>query len=165
MPHTAFIGVGSNQNDPLKQCRTAVTAIDSHPDLTLLHQSHLYKSEPFGQPDQEWFVNLVIQVETGLLPDQLLEVLLKIEQDMGRERREKWGPRTIDLDILLYDTIVMDKEGLTIPHPGIAERRFVLEPLNDLAPELGHPLLNKSIEILLSELQDDLKVERLDSSL
>lgn len=165
MPHTAFIGVGSNQNDPLKQCRLAVEVIGSHPNLTLRNQSGIYKSEPFGLPDQDWFVNLVIQIETELFPDELLDVLLKIEQDMGRERREKWGPRIIDLDILLYDTIVMDKEGLTIPHPGIVERRFVLEPLNDLAPELGHPLLNKSIETLLSELPEDLKVERLDSSL
>jgi len=165
MPHTVFIGVGSNLDNPLEQCRAVVAQIESHPALTLIHQSQYYKSEPFGNPDQDWFVNLVIQIETDLMPEELLELLLELEKAGGRKRREKWGPRTIDLDILFYGTVVMDKEGLTLPHPGIAQRRFVLEPLNEIDPDWAHPVLNKTVSTLLSELRDDLKIERIESSL
>ena len=163
MPHTAFIGVGSNLGDPLQHCRAALSQIRSHPSLTLVHQSHFYKSEPFGKQDQDWFVNLVIQIQTDLSARALLDALMSLELAMGRERGEKWGPRIIDLDILFYDTVVFDEENLRIPHPGIPERRFVLEPLNELADNLIHPVLNKSIGTLLSELQDNLKIERMDS--
>ncbi len=165
MLHTAFIGIGSNVDNPLEHCRTVLTKIATHPDLTLVQQSQFYKTEPFGKPDQEWFVNLVVQIKTDLLPQDLLETLLKLEKEMGRERAEKWGPRIIDLDILFYDTMVLDQEGLTVPHPGIAERRFVLEPLVEMDPDWAHPLLNKTVSTLLSELRDNLQVERVESNL
>lgn len=164
MSHTAFIGIGSNLGDPLAQCKTAVARMKAHPRLILRAQSSFYKTQPFGKADQEWFINAVVQVETELSPAELLDSLLSIEREMGRERGEKWGPRIIDLDLLFYDALVLKEDRLEVPHPGIASRRFVLEPLAEIAGDLVHPVLKKPIRDLQKELKDDAQVIRLPGS-
>jgi 2-amino-4-hydroxy-6-hydroxymethyldihydropteridine diphosphokinase len=111
-----------------------------------------------GKKDQDWFVNGVVAAETSLGPREFLEFLLDIERRMGRERGERWGPRVIDLDILLFGDKVLNEKGLRIPHPRLSERRFVLIPLRDVAPHLEHPLLHKTISAILSELSAEEKV-------
>jgi 2-amino-4-hydroxy-6-hydroxymethyldihydropteridine diphosphokinase len=163
MQHTAYIGIGSNLESPAENCLKAVERLNTHPDLTLVARSSLYQSEPFGITDQDWFVNSVAQITTALSPDKLLEVCLSIELKIGRTRTEKWGPRIIDLDILFYDDLILKQDGLEIPHPGIAERSFVLAPMNEIAPNFVHPGLKKNIEALLKEIPNPQQVNRVSS--
>ena len=163
MPHTVYIGIGANLESPAKNCLKAVERLNAHSDLTFVARSSLYQSEPFGITDQNWFVNSVVQLTTSLSPEELLRVCLSIEQTMGRTRAEKWGPRIIDLDILFYDDLILKQEGLEIPHPGIAERSFVLEPMNEIAPNFAHPKLKQSIQTLLMEIKTPQQVNRISS--
>ena len=163
MSHTAYIGIGSNLESPAENCLKAVERINAHPDLTLVARSSLYQSEPFGITNQDWFVNSVAQLTTSLSPGKLLRACLSIEQAMGRTRAKKWGPRIIDLDILFYDDLILKQEGLKIPHPGIAERSFVLAPMNEIAPEFIHPKHKKSIQTLLLEIPNPQQVNRISS--
>jgi len=164
MPHTAYIGIGSNLGSPGENCRSAMARMDGHESIAITSRSSLYDTEPFGKTDQGRFVNAVVQIETTLTPKDLLETLLKIEQDMGRVRKEKWGPRIIDLDILFYEDRIVKENDLEIPHPGIPERSFVLIPMKEIAGDYVHPQLKKSIQAL-SETRTDLdKVRRLSPS-
>ncbi len=163
MPHTAYIGIGSNLVSPTENCLKAVQRLNAHADLNVVARSSLYQSEPFGITDQDWFVNSVAQITTSLSPEELLRACLSIEQAMGRTRTKKWGPRIIDLDILFYDDLILKQEELEIPHPGIAERSFVLAPMNEIAPEFIHPKLKKSIQALLIEVPNPQKVNRISS--
>ncbi len=163
MLHTAYIGIGSNLGSPAENCLKAIEHLNAHSDLTLLTQSSLYQSEPFGLPDQDWFVNAAIQLTTGLSPEDLLQACLSIEQSMGRTRNEKWGPRIIDLDILFYDDLILKQDGLEIPHPGIPERSFVLEPMNEIAPDLIHPSLKISVQELLDKIPSPQEIKRISS--
>ena len=112
-------------------------------------QSSMYETKPWGLTDQPDFVNMAVEAETDLAPIELLEMLKKIEKDMGRRDTIRWGPRIIDLDILLYDDIILKTDSLTIPHPLMHEREFVLGPLSEIAGDLIHPVLKKSIGDLL----------------
>ena len=163
MSHTAYIGIGSNLESPAENCLKAVERLNTHPNLTLIARSSLYQSEPFGFTDQDWFVNSVVQLTTSLSPEELLRACLSIEQAMGRTRTKKWGPRIIDLDILFYDDLILNQEGLEIPHSGIAERSFVLAPMNEIAAEFIHPKLKKPIQTLLMEIPNPQQVNRLSS--
>ncbi|MGD8560566.1 MAG: 2-amino-4-hydroxy-6-hydroxymethyldihydropteridine diphosphokinase [Gammaproteobacteria bacterium] len=143
---TAYIGLGSNLDDPEQQLRTACRELDAVAGVQLLTASSLYRSSPLGPADQPDFVNAVAKIATSLTAPLLLAALQKIENDHGRQRGAiRWGPRTLDLDILLYGDEVINTEQLTIPHPGLYERPFVLYPLQEIAPELvipgGGPLL------------------------
>ena len=138
MSHTVFIAIGSNMESPAANCRQAMDRLAESPGMTLLARSSLYRSEPFGKTDQDWFVNAVVRIDTSLSPEELLQMCLSIEQEMGRTRSEKWGPRIIDLDILFYDDLILKRKGLEIPHPGIPERSFVLVPMNEIAPDSIH---------------------------
>jgi 2-amino-4-hydroxy-6-hydroxymethyldihydropteridine diphosphokinase len=115
------------------------------PGHRIVRQSSWYLTRPWGLDDPEWFVNGVALLETGLSPRELLATLLEIENRLGRVRTHKWGPRTIDLDILFYDDRVIGEEDLVIPHPELGHRRFVLEPLAEIVPDLRHPVLRKTI--------------------
>lgn len=133
----ACVGLGSNLDDPARQIRRALDAMATRPDLRLVRHSRLYRSAPWGNTDQPAFVNAVAEIETALTPHALLQTLLDIERSLGRIRGDtpRWGPRVIDLDLLLYGDRVIDEDGLRVPHPHLHERAFVLLPLNELGPE------------------------------
>jgi len=135
--------------DRLANLKRAIEKVEEPSQIMLTKVSPVYETEPVGRENQGWFLNLVLQVETSLEPFALLERLSSIEDQMGRKREKRWGSRNIDLDILLYDTRMVDSERLTIPHPRMHERRFVLVPLAQIAPKLLHPRLKKNIEELL----------------
>jgi 2-amino-4-hydroxy-6-hydroxymethyldihydropteridine diphosphokinase len=120
------------------------------PELHVLRESGVYETEPLDVADQPWFLNQVIEAETSLFPKQLLTRLKRLEIEMGRRPARPKGPRAIDIDILLYKDTVVSSPDLAIPHPGMAERRFVLEPLAELAPELRHPKSGKTIREMLA---------------
>jgi 2-amino-4-hydroxy-6-hydroxymethyldihydropteridine diphosphokinase len=130
----AYVGVGANLGDREATIRAALEALPG-----LVGVSKLRETDPVGVVDQPPFLNAAAALETELTPRELLDTLLAVERELGRERRERWGPRTIDLDLLLYGDETIDEPGLTVPHPRLHERRFALEPLLDLDPELAIP--------------------------
>lgn len=154
----AYVGIGSNLGDALENCKRAIQDIAADGRNHLLKCSPFYRTEPVGKKDQAWFINGVIAVETSLGLREFLDFLLDIERKMGRERGERWGPRVIDLDILFFGDKVLNEDGLQVPHPRLHERRFVLVPLNDIASQLEHPLLAKTISQIISELPEGEKV-------
>ncbi len=128
-------------------------------NVSMLEFSPVYQTEPVGNKYQPWFLNSIALIETSLGPIPLLDFILGIEKAIGRKRREKWGSRNIDLDILLYDNLIFDSDRLTIPHPQMHKRRFVLLPLVRMNPNLLHPLLKKTVEELLMECVDSSQVK------
>jgi 2-amino-4-hydroxy-6-hydroxymethyldihydropteridine diphosphokinase len=156
-----YLGIGSNLGQPAEQCREAVERIASASGITLLRCSSLYRTEPVGEKNQDDFVNAVAEVRTVLSPRLLLQALLQIEKEMGRVRATHWGPRIIDLDILLFGQEVVQEDDLIIPHPELHRRRFVLVPLCELASYVIHPAFGVSIRGLMQRLQDDSRVERI----
>ena len=149
MTEKAYIGVGSNLGDKVANCRAAVEKVDSLPGCSVRARSGLYRTEPVDVEDQDWYVNGVIRVDTDLPARDLLMELLAIEASMGRVRKQKWEARIIDLDILLYGNYRIKEEDLIIPHPLMHSRRFVLVPLNQLDPDLMHPVSGRTIWQLL----------------
>ena len=145
----AYIGLGSNLDDPELQVRNAAEALARLPKSRLLRLSRLFRTPPWGRAEQPAFVNAVAEVATRLSPRDLLDALLAIERERGRHRDgTRWGPRVIDLDILLYGDVSLDEDGLRIPHPHISERAFVLLPLADLDADLDVPGLGRVRELL-----------------
>lgn len=148
----AYIGIGSNLNGPVEQVETVFGLLGELPDSRLVARSSLYRSAPFGGVEQPDFVNAVAALETQLDARSLLGQLQHVEQSRGRGRGgQRWGPRVIDLDLLVYDDVVIDEPDLTVPHPGIAERNFVLLPLREIAPELEIPGLGRVDSIAVNE--------------
>jgi 2-amino-4-hydroxy-6-hydroxymethyldihydropteridine diphosphokinase len=136
----AYVGLGANLADPRRKVEAALTAIATLPHTRLVRHSSLYRSAPWGVADQPEFVNAAAQIETALSPPELMQALLGIERDFGRERSgDRWGPRVIDLDLLVYADRVIDEPGLHVPHPHLHERAFVLVPLAEIAPGLEVP--------------------------
>jgi len=136
---TAYIGLGSNLNDPAQQLDEALTNLAALPDTSVTAVSRIYLSKPLGPQDQPDYLNAVAKISTRLGPTQLLKALQHIELRQGRKREVRWGARTIDLDILLYDGLQLDTPDLVLPHRELCNRNFVLLPLNDIAPELILP--------------------------
>jgi 2-amino-4-hydroxy-6-hydroxymethyldihydropteridine diphosphokinase len=147
-----FIGIGSNQGNSVDSCLQAVAMLREHPAIAGLRTSSLYHTRPEGYENQPWFVNGVTVCTTHLDPDELLQVLHGIEHKLGRVRLQRWGPRTIDLDILAYGEMVIDLAHLSIPHPRLHNRRFVLVPLLEIAPDWVHPVLKISVSDLIGNL-------------
>ena len=139
----AYVGVGANLGDREATIRAAIDALPG-----IVGVSELRETDPVGVVDQPAFLNGAVALETELAPRELLDALLAVERDLGRERRERWGPRTIDLDLLLYGDETIDEPGLTVPHPRLHERRFALEPLLDLDPEVAIPGRGRVIDLL-----------------
>ncbi len=150
--HRAYIGLGSNMGDREEYLKQAIIAIDSLEDVRVCQQASIRETEPYGYLDQDPFLNTVISLETLLEPEELLAKMMQIEKEAGRTREIHWGPRTLDLDILLYDDQVLTSPDLIIPHPGIEKRSFVLDPLCEIAPYEVHPLLKKRFITLKEEL-------------
>ena len=151
---TAYLSLGSNVSNRLRYLKGAIRKIKESHEIAVRKVSSVYETQPVGYENQGWFLNLVLEAETTFDPFPLLERLLAIEGQMGRKREEKWGPRKIDIDILLYDNRIVNSYRLTIPHPRMHQRRFVLIPLTQIAPKLLHPLLKKSLEELLESCED-----------
>ncbi len=139
MSHSAFIGLGSNMADPAAQLVSAMNAIDRLPQTRVLARSGLYRSAPIGFLEQADFINAVVRIETSLSPHELLQALLALEQLQGRTREFQNAPRTLDLDVLLYDDLQHHEHGLTVPHPQMHKRAFVLQPLLEIAPDCVIP--------------------------
>ena len=158
---STYILLGSNLGDSKKYISNAIVAIAKKIGLVQA-KSALYQTAAWGKLDQPEFINQVIEVKTKLSPQLLLKYILEIEKMLGRERLEKWGARTIDIDILFYDDQIIKELDLIIPHPFLQVRRFTLMPLSEIAPELIHPILLKNISQLLNELDDDLSVKKVD---
>ena len=145
--HTAYVALGSNLGDKEANLRRALELLEER-GVEVVKTSSFICTEPYGVTDQPQFLNGVCEVRTSLVPLALLHTLLEIEQEMGRVRLRHWGERNIDLDLLLYEDVVLDTEELKLPHPDMQNRDFVLLPLAEIAPELVHPILQKSIEEL-----------------
>lgn len=158
MPHQVYIGVGSNLGNKKENYLEALERIAKLPKTRIIKESSLYESQPLGD-SKEWFVNGVIEIETEMKPELLLAKFKNIERAMGRKKvRKRWGARIIDLDILLYDSVIHNKKSLKIPHPEMHQRKFVLIPLSELAPQVIHPVLQMSISELLVNVKDDKRV-------
>jgi len=155
---TVYIALGSNLGDRAAMLAGAVAAMNSA-GIRVVRQSPLYVTEPVGAESRSWFLNGVVEGETSLLPLQLLHALLKIERESGRRRITAHGPRTIDLDILFYGASIIRTRELEVPHPRLTERRFVLVPLTQIAPQFRHPVLHKSVTQLLAETHDHSEVQ------
>ena len=159
MKHSAFIGLGSNLATPATQVLQAMQAIDRLPDTRVLARSSLYRSAPVGYLEQPDFINAVVKIETALAPLDLLRALLALEQESGRTREFQNAPRTLDLDVLLYDDLQHHQHGLTLPHPQMHRRAFVLLPLLEIAPDCVIPGVGAAAQAL--QQCNDQQLERL----
>ncbi len=147
---SSYIGIGSNLDEPIVQVRSAMDSLGTIPSSRLERCSSLYRNPPMGPPDQPDYVNAVVRLRTGLDPHTLLKELQAIERSQGRVRDgQRWGPRIIDLDLLIYGDEIIDEPGLRVPHPGLAERAFVLIPLSEIDPQIVIPDLGSIDELLV----------------
>lgn len=153
--HRAYIAVGSNLGNRKTHILSGIQALKVHPLIVLRKVSEMIVTKPYGGVAQEDFLNGVLEIETLLEPEELLEALHQVENAEGRERTVRWGPRTLDLDILLYDRLCCESQDLVIPHADMENRAFVLKPLAEIAPYLRHPISGKTIAGLLRELEEN----------
>ena len=163
-PHTetvkkvVYLSLGSNVGDRAANLRMAIDKLKIAGSITAV--SSFYETEPVEMTSQPWFLNCAVKLETEKMPRQLIAAILNLEQEMGRQRKQPKGPRTIDIDILLFSSSIVEMKGLTIPHPRMHERRFVLEPLAEIAPDARHPALKRTIRELRDSLPPGQTVKR-----
>jgi 2-amino-4-hydroxy-6-hydroxymethyldihydropteridine diphosphokinase len=157
--HTAYLSLGSNVGDRENNLREAVARL--HETGQVIRVSSYYETRPMEVTEQPWFLNCALELQTPLTPVVLLQTLLKIERAMGRERTQAKGPRNIDLDLLLFDDETLHTSELSLPHPAMHARRFVLVPLAEIAPLVMHPVLRKTVSELLANLPDDDDVRKM----
>ena len=158
--YRVFIGMGSNIGDRAGFLNRAAAQLRRANEIDVVWFSPVYETDPVGKEDQPLFLNAVGEIETSLLPAELLRTLKELEQELGRTQTEHWGPREIDLDILLYDGLVYDQDGLRVPHPRLEERRFVLVPFRDIAPDVVHPISGLTIEELARQCGEECRMKR-----
>ncbi len=151
------IGIGSNLGNKASNIKKSIKLLETKSRLKKI--SPFYETEPVGYGNQEWFINCVVKIETDLAPFELLEFLKSIEKTLKRKKTVRFGPRTIDLDILFYDDKIINKKNLIIPHPRMHERLFVLQPLSDLSPKLTHPKLKKTTKELRNKIKNSKSVK------
>ena len=153
---TAYLSIGSNKGDRAKYIEQAVCFLGLCEDIDIVQTSALYETEPWGVKDQNWFLNVAIELSTNLSAEDLLIKCNHIEKKLGRNREKeaRWGERTVDIDIIFYANEVIDNDNLTIPHPRMNKRAFVLVPLLEIAPDYMHPVLNKTVSDLYDSLED-----------
>jgi 2-amino-4-hydroxy-6-hydroxymethyldihydropteridine diphosphokinase len=151
-PVIAYVGLGANLGDPEGQLREALSRLNDAPEVEVTRVSAFYRTPPLGPPDQPWYVNAAARLRTRLGPDELLGLLQQVETALGRVRGERWGPRRLDLDLLLYNGEVIFAPDLVVPHPEMHRRGFVLVPLAEIAPQAWHPVLHQSAGDLLAQL-------------
>jgi 2-amino-4-hydroxy-6-hydroxymethyldihydropteridine diphosphokinase len=151
---TVYIGIGSNLGDSIACCASAIQGLRSCRNLSIEAVSGWYHTEPYGFVDQSWFINGVVRISTSLTPFELLELGLSLEKKAARKSTVRWGPRTLDIDILLWETRVIVSSRLTIPHPRMHLRRFVLVPMCEIDPQVRHPLYGMSMCSLLAHVAD-----------
>jgi len=149
----AYVSLGSNIGDRAGQIERALQLLSSG-DLTVVSTSGLYETAPRDYTDQPWFLNKVAEIQTSLSPLELLQRAAGVENQLGRQRMIDKGPRTVDIDVLLFGELVINTPDLTLPHPRMHERRFVLEPLVEIAPDARHPVLNRTMREMLADVQD-----------
>ncbi len=153
---TAFISIGSNIGDKYDNCLKGIEHINTLPKTKVVDVAHFYKTAPVDYKDQDWFINSALKIETELDPVTLMASLKSIEQKLGQyEKSIRFGPRILDLDIIFYENMVINTDTLTIPHPRMDKRCFVLRPLCDIAPDVIHPVLGSSVKNLLKAVQND----------
>ena len=155
----AYIGFGSNIDDRFTYITQALQLLLAADDVSLIQISSLYETEPVGYEEQDWFLNGVVAIETDLSVHRLLALLKEIEGLVGRQHRARWGPREVDLDLLIYDQCCINTPNLTVPHPEMHQRSFVLVPFAEIAPDVLHPILQENIRTLLSNLNDEKTVK------
>ena len=148
----AYIGLGSNIGNREENCKEAIRLLEEN-GISVKKQSSMYETEPWGVKEQPRFVNMAVEIETTKKPEDLLGILKNIENQMGRTESVKWGQRIIDLDILLYDDLIVETPHLEIPHPFMHEREFVLRPLAEIAPDKRHPVIGKTVKEMLNSLK------------
>jgi len=159
MMNSVFISIGSNLGDKIGNCKIAIEEIAAFAKIVKV--SSCYETEPLGYEDQPNFINCAAEIRTDLSPHELLTRLNQVENKLGRVREEKWGPRTIDLDIIFYGKQVVKDDNLVIPHPRAHLRGFVLEPICEIAPEFIHPVLSLPVSKILDDLDKTKKVKKL----
>lgn len=152
--YSVFLGLGSNVGERQKFLNQAVAEMKKIADTSIIWASSIYETEPCGNTEQAKFLNAALEIETPLQPPELLRVTKEIERRLGRVATVKWGPREIDIDVLLYDGLVYDDETLIVPHPEIEKRKFVLVPLKEIAPDVVHPINGMTVEEMANACRD-----------
>lgn len=154
MKHHAYLGLGSNIGNRYEFLNEAIQLLNNSLAVKVIKKSSVYETDPVGFEDQAQFLNMVIKVETDLSPDELLNQCLKIELELGRKRKIHWGPRTIDIDLLLYENEIISTETLTVPHPRMCERNFVTVPLLEIAKNIQLPTMNQPLRLYVEQLNN-----------
>jgi 2-amino-4-hydroxy-6-hydroxymethyldihydropteridine diphosphokinase len=156
--NTAFIGIGSNRGNRKENCETAVKIIAAHKNTAIIKKSSLYETEAWGEESQDNFINYVAEIKTGKNVFNFFSLLQQTENKIGKQKEGFWGPRNIDIDLLFFGQEIINEPELKVPHPFLHLRRFVIEPLSEIAPDFIHPIINQSIKVLLKNLTDTKKV-------
>ena len=159
MHKLVYLSLGSNLGDPAANLNAAIAGLRALGDVAAV--SSFYETEPIELAAQPWFLNCAVKLDTEKMPKQLMSGILDLEQEMGRRRQQKKGPRIIDIDILLFGNSIIETKGLTIPHPAMHQRRFVLEPLAEIAPEVRHPIFKRTVRELRDALPPGQAVRRI----
>ena len=148
-----YLGLGANLGNREENIKNAISRLSSDPDILIKTRSSMIETKPYGNIDQPDFINSVIEIDTDITAENLLSKCITIENELGRKRNDKWGPRTIDIDILFYNDQIINSQKLTIPHPDLHNRKFVLHSLNEICPDFIHPVIKKKIKEIYLELK------------